>query len=114
MKLGEIVKKVRKNKEYTQEELAEKTGLPLNTIHRYENDYADKIPPERLKIIATALNTTVSEIYSIKENPMLLNDPVQFYKGKSKSQVSITIQLDGSIETLNSWVSTLKKLNAAL
>lgn len=114
MELGEIIKKVRKNKELTQEGLAERTGLPLNTIHRYENDYSDRIPPERLELIASALGTTVSEIYSMKENPSLLNDPLAFYKGSGRRRISVTIELDGTVENFNAWVTTLKKVNAAL
>lgn len=115
MELGDIIKKLREGKGLTQVELAEKTGIPPNTIHRFENDYKDKIPPARLEIISKALNTTVSSIYSYKENPSMLNDPAQFLESlNSKPKVSVMVELDGTVDNLNIWFATLKKLNAAL
>lgn len=115
MELGDIIQKLREAKELTQEQLASKVKMPHNTIHRYENDYKNRIPPERLERIAKALDTTVSNIYLYKENPALLENPVKYMNDQNaKQKVSVMVELDGSVDNLNIWFSTLKKLNAAL
>jgi transcriptional regulator with XRE-family HTH domain len=115
LELGEIIKKMRELKGLTQSELASKSKISLNTINRYENDYKDRIPLAKLEAIAKVLNTSVSIIYQYKENPTLLSDPGQYLKkSKSKPKISLIVELDGTHETLNGWVQTLKRLNSDL
>ena len=114
MELGDIVRRLREDKDLTQENLAKMVGMPTNTIHRYENDYKDRIPLDRLERIAKALQTNMAALYSYKENPQLLRDPINYVQELHTQKVSILVELDGTVETLNTWFNTLKKLNAAL
>ena len=60
MEFGERLKELRTGLNYTQKELAEKTGLTLRTIQRIENN---EVKPSlySLKVIGEALKTDVSE-----------------------------------------------------
>lgn len=59
MRIGDKIKIVRENKNLTQKELAEKSGITRESIGNYERN--DRIPPsDILKSIAVALDTTVS------------------------------------------------------
>jgi transcriptional regulator with XRE-family HTH domain len=60
MEFGERLKELRTNLNYSQKELAEKTGLTLRTIQRIENN---EVKPSlySLKVIGEALKTDVSE-----------------------------------------------------
>ena len=60
MEFGERLKELRTGLNYSQKELAEKTGLTLRTIQRIENN---EVKPSlySLKVIGEALKTDVSE-----------------------------------------------------
>ena len=110
MKINEIIRRLRNSRGLTQENIADEIGVHVTTMVRYEND--GTIPDGKLESLAKALGVTVSDIYAYKDNPSLLSEPMEYYKTKKK--VSITIELDGTAATLNEWLSTLKKINAAL
>lgn len=115
MEIGEVVKKLRVRKELTQKELAQKISVTTDSIHRYENDYADKIPADKLKDIAKALDTSVTKLYQFKENPSMLEEPIHAFGGSEKlNEITLMVKLDGKLETLNAVYNTLKKLNAAI
>ncbi len=61
MTLGQIMQKIRKEKGYTQKQLAEKCGMATGTIQQYE---LNKREPrrEQLQKIATALNVPLYEL----------------------------------------------------
>lgn len=61
MTLGQIMQKIRKEKGYTQKQLAEKCGMATGTIQQYE---LSKREPrrEQLQKIATALNVPLYEL----------------------------------------------------
>lgn len=62
MKMGEKIRALRKGK-YTQEELAERLGMHINTIVRWER--GDRMPTaDKLKALADVLGTTPSELLS--------------------------------------------------
>ena len=62
MTLGEKIRVLRKGK-YTQEELAYRIGVHVNTLIRWEHD--DRTPTtDKLKMLADALGTTPSDLLS--------------------------------------------------
>ncbi len=56
------LKKTRKAKGLTLEELAERVGTSRQTIHRYENGTISNIPPEKVVLLAEALDTTPASL----------------------------------------------------
>ncbi|MBQ4431279.1 MAG: helix-turn-helix transcriptional regulator [Synergistaceae bacterium] len=71
MKLGERIRGLRKKK-YTQEELAERLGVHVNTIVRWER--GERMPTaDKLKALADILGTTPSELLSSEDSQSLAN-----------------------------------------
>ena len=66
MSIGENIKKYRKEKHFTQKELAEKIGVTVVTIQNYENSRRE---PNLITLnkIATALNVTINDIVRNEE-----------------------------------------------
>lgn len=60
--LSENLKKIRKEKKLTLEELASRLGTSKQTIHRYENGIIANIPHEKIELLARALEVTPSEL----------------------------------------------------
>lgn len=56
------LKEMRKDKGLTLEMLAEKLGTSRQTIHRYENGTINNIPPEKVMLLAEALETTPARL----------------------------------------------------
>jgi transcriptional regulator with XRE-family HTH domain len=111
MEINEIVRRLRESKSLTQENVADEIGVHVSTFLRYETN-GKKIPSNKLELIAKMLGTTVADIYAYKQNPGLLEAPLEF--AKRKKEVSIIVHLDGSTHTLNEWIKTLKSLNSSI
>ena len=60
--LANKLREMRKEKGMTLETLAEKLGTSRQTIHRYENGKISNIPPEKVVLLAEALETTPSHL----------------------------------------------------
>lgn len=61
IKIGENIKKIRKNKGLAQKEVAKMLGIPLSTYSNYENDNREP-SEETIEKIAYILDVTVSEL----------------------------------------------------
>jgi len=59
---------MRKAKGLTLESLAEMVGTSRQTIHRYENGIISNIPPEKVVLLAEALDTTPSSLMGWEEH----------------------------------------------
>ena len=60
--LSDNLKRFRKQKKMTLEELALILGTTKQTIHRYENGVISNVPPEKVRALADALGVTPSEL----------------------------------------------------
>lgn len=82
MTTGQIMQAIRKEKEYTQKQLAEKCGLATGTIQQYE---LNKREPrrEQLPKIATALDVPLYELMGFDGNILVNITP----KVKEKSRI---------------------------
>lgn len=56
------LRRLRKEKKITLDELAARIGTSKQTIHRYENGIINNIPPEKIERLAAALGTSPSEL----------------------------------------------------
>ena len=56
------LKKLRKEKKMTLEELAERVGTSKQTIHRYENGIISNVPRDRVEKLAEALGVTPARL----------------------------------------------------
>lgn len=58
MTVGQRIKKIRLEKNMTQDDLATKINTTKQTIHKYENGIISNIPSSKIFAIANVLNTT--------------------------------------------------------
>lgn len=61
--MGYKIKEVREEKRMTQEELAEKSGVSRSTIVALEKGTMNDVKMSTLQKLASAMNTTVQEIF---------------------------------------------------
>lgn len=64
--IGSRIKKLRAEKELTQDDLARKAGIPNATLMKIENDTVKNPTINTLKKIASALNVTIDLLVSGK------------------------------------------------
>lgn len=67
---GEIIKGRRQELKMTQQELADRIGVNIGTISRYESGYIENISLERKQQFAVALNCTVDYLDALTDNPL--------------------------------------------
>ncbi len=60
MSVGKRIKRLREDLRLTQEDVANKVGVAIQTIYKYENEIVTNIPLDKLEKIATALSTSPS------------------------------------------------------
>ena len=60
--LANNLKRLRKEKKLTLEDIAEILGTSKQTIHRYENGIITNVPPEKVQSLARVLEVTPSEL----------------------------------------------------
>ena len=65
--LGEKIKKLRKAKGLSLEDLSLLVGTSRQTIHRYENGVISNIPHDKIESLAAALGTTPAELMGWEE-----------------------------------------------
>lgn len=84
MTFGEVLTDLRKEIDFTQEEVAKKTGLTREMISQYENGYS--FPPEQnLKRLADFYNVSVDYLLSrssVRVLPSNMDEAFVEYKGQ--------------------------------
>lgn len=58
MTIGKRIKKLREENKLTQEDVAKKIGVAIQTIFKYENEIVTNIPLDKIEKLAEALHTT--------------------------------------------------------
>lgn len=66
--LGQNIKRIRTNKDMTQKELSNKSGLSQSTITEIEKGTRQNLRADNLSKIATALNVSTNELLGIEED----------------------------------------------
>ena len=65
--VGQRIRKARRNKEMTQEELANKIGVTKATINKYESGTVTNIPRSKIELLARALDLQPSDLFTYEE-----------------------------------------------
>ena len=60
MTIGERIKYLREEREYSQVDLANIVGISKQSLYKYENNIITNIPSDKIELVANALNTTPS------------------------------------------------------
>ena len=105
------MRKIRVNKNFSQEYVSEKASIDYTTYSRYERgETAPKF--DTIVALANLYKMTLDEFYNYSNPDFKVSEPMTEYA--KHWTVPITITLDGREETLDKWISKLKALNAAL
>lgn len=111
MEIHEILRKIRRDRDLTQENLADELKVDTTTYNRYEKKDS-QIRYSQLEQLATFYGLTILELLEYGDEDSDVSDSMPRYS--KKKEVSVTVLLDGTPSTLNYWVDTLKKFNTAL
>lgn len=68
MSIGKRIKRLRESLKLTQEDVADKVGVAIQTIYKYENEIVTNIPLDKLEKIASVLNTSPSYLMGWESN----------------------------------------------
>lgn len=75
MTVGKRIKFIREQLGLTQEDVAKKVGVAIQTIYKYENEIVTNIPLPKLEKIADALHTTPAYLMGWSDEPQKENKP---------------------------------------
>jgi|GEM_PF-2068987 DNA-binding XRE family transcriptional regulator len=109
--LPEILRKIRLDKKLSQENIAEELGIDTTTYGRYEKRES-QIKFEQVVQLAKFYKLTLDELYNYGNPNYKVQGP--HASNPSKSFVPITVNLDGTSETLDVWVKRLTAINKVL
>lgn len=69
MTIGQRIKNTRIEKKLTQEDVAKRVGVAIQTIYKYENGIVTNIPSDKIENIAKALETTPAYLMGWEPDP---------------------------------------------
>lgn len=111
MTLPQILKKVRLDREFSQENIAEEIKVDATTYGRYEKGES-QIKFEQVAQIAAFYKLTLDEFYHYGDPQYVVSEPNM--SNLKKAKVSVIVELDGLSNTLDNWIEKLKKLNSVI
>lgn len=114
MQLNEIIRRLRRLKEWSQQNLADELGIHITTLIRYEKD-SSVIPFKEIEKLAAIFSMTPPELLSFDDEKIsLVMEPGAPYGLKKDSSIKVIIELDGQSKTLERWYSKLQKINDSM
>ncbi|XME04039.1 helix-turn-helix domain-containing protein [Lachnospiraceae bacterium C1.1] len=78
MNIGERIKKIRKERGMSAEDVAEKLGVSISTLYRYENSSISKIPVTVIDKLCEILGTTAKSLMGNDVSPSTEDLPDAF------------------------------------
>lgn len=97
MSVGDNIRRIRKSKDMTLEEVGNKVGLPRQTIQRYESGAIRNIPYDKLIAIAKALGCSGADFF-IDETTNYT--PADFYTPNNAKEIVNLIHDNATIELI--------------
>ena len=107
------MKKIRLDRELSQENIAEELKVDSSTIGRYESGERP-IKFEQVATLAEFYGMTLDELYHYGDPTFIKPSEIEIPTYQRKRNIVVSIELDGTPITLNFWLEKLRKLNAAL
>lgn len=84
MTMGERIYYLRKAKKMTQEDVAKRLDVAIQTIYKYEKGIVTNIPLDKLELLAKVLDTTTTYITGWEQNDSSLSSVSNLYSLKTK------------------------------
>lgn len=125
MELNETLRKIRREKNFPQDKLAEAIGVDSTTYGRYEKGDS-QIKFEHVVKMAEFYGLTLDELYHYFDSKTpatsrSVREPVEMYATAARkspdrdpAEITVSVALDGTPETLTKWIKRLSAINAVL
>ena len=110
--IGEIMRKIRVSKNYSQEFVAERVGVEVTTYSRYESGRTQ--PRFEVIVLLAELYKMTLDDFQHYGDPNFKASEVSVEYIRNKSKVSVVVELDGLQATLENWITKLKAINQVL
>jgi transcriptional regulator with XRE-family HTH domain len=115
MKVHEILRKIRRDRDLTQQNIADALDIDVTTYNRWEKN-GNIIQVEQLEKIAKYFKMSIQELLSYPDesepNPNQVMESFPTYQ--KRRTLTLSIELDGEKSTVDYWIDKIKKVNAAL
>jgi transcriptional regulator with XRE-family HTH domain len=113
MELNELLRKIRRDANFSQENVAEEIGVDVTTYGRYEKGET-QIKFEHVVKLAEFYKMTLDEFYHYGEKKFdVVAEANELYRREEK-RVDVIVHLDGSKANLDRWVKKLYAINDVL
>ena len=113
MEIPEILYHLRTAHKYSQENVAVELGVDYTTYARYEAGKTE-LKATQARKLADLYKLTLDEFYNYGEKINQVNEPSIAYERMGQTKVSVTVDLDGTDETIDKWLRLLPELNRAV
>lgn len=124
MDIAEALRRLRLKHDYTQEKLGDVLGVEYSTYGKYEKG-TSKLRLDQAKLIADFYKLSLDELVNYEqetpkqqsstkkpESINMVEEGVElFLKKKKQKSVSLTVELDGSAETVNHYLKLIQDIN---
>lgn len=119
MEITDILYRLRVNAGLSQQNVADELGVDISTYSRYEKGKAE-LKISHAKKLADFYRLSLDQFYNYGEtnpahdlsNKNMVKEGVDEYLKKKKFRsVSLTVELDGSAETVNHYLKLIQDLN---
>lgn len=123
MEINEVLLKLRVNKSLSQQNIADELGVDISTYSRYEKGKAE-LKISHAKKLADLYKISLDELISYgeaqapskaasKENQVA--ESIDLYlKRRRQKMVALTVELDGTAETVNHYMQLIQDLNKVI
>lgn len=111
MNIPEILYQLRTKHKYSQENVALELGVDYTTYARYEAGKTE-IKASQAQKLAELYGLSLDEFYNYGTKKSVVKEPEVKYKNKAK--ISITVELDGTEETVKKWLRLIPELNKVM
>lgn len=111
MKVHEILRKLRREHNLTQQNIADEVGIDITTYNRYEKD-SKLIQLDLLEKIAGVFGMTLSDLINFGDSLSSVGEPSMDFE--KRRTVTVSIELDGDKKTVDFWIDKIRKINTAI
>lgn len=113
MSIPEILYQLRTKHKYSQENVALELGVDYTTYARYEAGKTE-IKASQAQKLAELYGLSIDEFYHYGSKNTKVSEPEAVYNKTPKNKLSLTVELDGTEETINKWLRLLPELNKVM
>lgn len=106
---GELLKQLRKNYNYTLDEVGEKIGVSKQTLYKYENNIITNIPSAKIEALAKIYNTSPAYIMGWEDHWQDTSTDEGYYTATEVAELAEAARINPDLRVLFSASKKLSK-----